>query len=36
MIKISGGCYSGAIKYKPLGDIQATIKCHCRECQYNT
>ena len=35
-MKISGGCYCGAIKYESLGDIQASIQCHCRECQYIT
>ncbi len=35
-MKISGGCYCGAIKYESLGDIQASIQCHYRECQYIT
>ena len=35
-MKISGGCYCGAIKYESLGVIEASIQCHCRECQYIT
>ena len=35
-MKISGRCYCRAIKYESHGDIQASIQCHCRECQYIT
>ena len=35
-MKISGGCYCGSLKYESVGDIEASIQCHCRECQYIT
>ena len=35
-MKISGGCYCGSLRYDSVGDIEASIQCHCRECQYIT
>ena len=35
-MKIEGGCYCGKIRYVSDGDAQASIQCHCRECQYIT
>ena len=35
-MKIQGGCYCGEIRYLSLGQPQASIQCHCRECQYIT
>ena len=33
---IEGGCYCGEIRYETKGESQASIQCHCRECQYIT
>ena len=33
---INGGCYCGAIRYTSEGEPQASLQCHCRECQYIT
>ena len=35
-MKISGGCYCGSLRYEANGNIEASIQCHCRECQYIT
>ena len=35
-MNIKGGCYCGNIRYASNGDLQASIQCHCRECQYIT
>ena len=35
-MKISGGCYCGFLRYESIGDVEASIQCHCRECQYIT
>tara|TARA_B100000963_G_C22465222_1_gene597587 strand:+ start:180 stop:593 length:414 start_codon:yes stop_codon:yes gene_type:complete len=35
-MKISGGCYCSSLRYVSNGDVQASIQCHCRECQYIT
>ena len=35
-MKISGGCYCGSLRYESVGDVEASIQCHCRECQYIT
>ena len=35
-MKIQGGCYCGEIKYLSLGQPEASIQCHCRECRYST
>jgi len=33
-MKIEGGCYCGAVRYKAEGDPLFKGQCHCRECQY--
>jgi hypothetical protein len=33
-MKIEGGCYCGAIRFKAEGDPLFKGQCHCRECQY--
>lgn len=33
-MKIEGGCYCGAIRYRSEGDPTFKLQCHCRECQY--
>jgi hypothetical protein len=33
-MKIEGGCYCGAVRYKAEGDPAFKGQCHCRECQY--
>ena len=35
-MNIEGGCYCGKIRYVSKGEVQASIQCHCRECQYIT
>ena len=35
-MNIEGGCYCGDIRYEAKGEVQASIQCHCRECQYIT
>ena len=35
-MKISGGCYCSSLRYEANGDVEASIQCHCRECQYIT
>lgn len=35
-MKIEGGCYCGAIRYKVEGEPLLNAQCHCRECQYLT
>ena len=35
-MKIEGGCYCGALRYIAKGEPQASVQCHCRECQYIT
>ena len=35
-MKIQGGCYCGNIRYIAEGEPEASIQCHCRECQYIT
>jgi len=35
-MKITGGCYCGAVRYAINGDFEAAFQCHCRECQYIT
>ena len=35
-MNIEGGCYCGEIRYEARGEVQASIQCHCRECQYIT
>ena len=33
---ITGRCYCGEISYESADEIQNSIQCHCRECQYIT
>ena len=33
-MKVTGGCYCGAVRYEITGEAQASLQCHCRECQY--
>jgi len=35
-MKIEGGCYCKAVRYKAEGDPMMKVQCHCRECQYIT
>ena len=35
-MNIEGGCYCGNLRYMSNGEPQASIQCHCRECQYIT
>ena len=32
----TGGCYCGEVRYEIDTPPQASIQCHCRECQYIT
>ena len=35
-MKIQGGCYCGALRYRAEGDPAMKGQCFCRECQYIT
>ena len=35
-MELSGRCYCGDIQYEIKGELQASLQCHCRECQYIT
>ncbi|OQW60580.1 MAG: hypothetical protein A4S14_18610 [Proteobacteria bacterium SG_bin9] len=35
-MKLEGGCYCGAVRYKAEADPLMQAQCHCRECQYIT
>lgn len=35
-MRMTGGCYCGAIRYSIDGDPELAIQCHCRECLYFT
>jgi hypothetical protein len=34
IMRIEGGCYCGALRYRMEGDPLFKGQCHCRECQY--
>lgn len=36
MVKLTGHCYCGQLKYEVDGDPIVKGNCHCRECQYMT
>ena len=33
-MKIEGGCYCGAVRYRAEGEPVLKAQCYCRECQY--
>jgi hypothetical protein len=33
-MRVEGGCYCGALRYRAEGDPVFRGQCHCRECQY--
>ena len=33
-MEATGGCYCGELLYSVSGDIEVSLQCHCRECQY--
>lgn len=35
-MKVTGGCYCGAVRYEAEGNAMMKAQCHCRECQYLT
>lgn len=36
MMKVTGGCYCGGVRYQVDGEPMMKAECHCRECQYIT
>jgi hypothetical protein len=36
MIKFSGGCMCGAVRYEVSGDLVRMVNCHCDDCRKNT
>lgn len=35
-MRLTGGCYCGAVRYGVEGEARMQAQCHCRECQYMT
>lgn len=35
-MRVEGGCYCGALRYRAEGEPLFKGQCHCRECQYFT
>ena len=33
-MKVEGGCYCRAVRYRAQGEPMMRVQCHCRECQY--
>jgi hypothetical protein len=33
-MKVEGGCYCRAVRYRAEGEPMMRVQCHCRECQY--
>ena len=36
MIKFSGGCLCGEVRYEVSGEVLRTLNCHCDDCRKNT
>ena len=34
MMKMTGGCYCGDVRYEADGEALMKVQCHCRECQH--